>query len=277
MTFSVAAVAVAVVLAAAVRSTWSPCGLSMLSTITPVAERAKGHAYRSTAAWFIVGASVGGATIGAVMGLLAALVGSLHPSATALELSALAATAVAAVSDSGVAGVRVPIHRRQVNERWLDHYRPWVYGAGFGWQIGTGITTYITTAAVYLMIVLGALTADPLAALALGMLFGLLRGLAVLLTRRLTSPADLIDFHRRFAAAGVKVGHAVVVTEFAAIGVLTAVLWSPSAVFLLVVLVAGAALAGAVLTRRARSAKPSDLTTDPASEQPWVAHTTGWP
>ena len=57
--------------------------------------------------------------------------------------------------------MRLPIHRRQVNERWLDQYRPWVYGAGFGWQIGTGLSTYITTAAVYLMVVLGALTAGP--------------------------------------------------------------------------------------------------------------------
>jgi len=39
---------VAVALAAAVRSTWSPCGLSMLSTVTPVAERARGHRYGAT-------------------------------------------------------------------------------------------------------------------------------------------------------------------------------------------------------------------------------------
>ena len=42
-----------VAVAAAVRSTWSPCGLSMLSTITPFGERAKGHSYRATAAWFV--------------------------------------------------------------------------------------------------------------------------------------------------------------------------------------------------------------------------------
>ena len=59
------------------------------------------------------------------------------------------------------AGSGFPIHRRQVNERWLDQYRSWVYGSGFGWQIGNGLSTYITTAAVYLMVVLGALTAAP--------------------------------------------------------------------------------------------------------------------
>ena len=100
------------------------------------------------------------------------------------------------------AGVRLPFHRRQVNERWLDRYRPWVYGAGFGWQIGCGLATYITSAAVYLMIVLGALTGTPLIALAVGMGFGGLRGMAVLLTRRLTDPSALLAFHRRFFELG---------------------------------------------------------------------------
>ncbi len=92
---------------------------------------------------------------------LALAVGPLHLSATVTGTVALVAALVAAGSDSGVAGVRLPFHRRQVNERWLDRYRPWVYGAGFGWQIGCGLATYITSAAVYLMIVLGALTGQP--------------------------------------------------------------------------------------------------------------------
>ena len=61
----------------------------------------------------------------------------------------------------------------------------WVYGSGFGWQVGAGVTTYIMTTAVFLTIAMGALTAGPIAALSLGILFGLVRGLAVLLTARL--------------------------------------------------------------------------------------------
>jgi len=57
--------------AAAVRSTWSPCGLSMLSTVTPVAERARGHRYWVTACWFLAGAVLGGATLGLVAAALA--------------------------------------------------------------------------------------------------------------------------------------------------------------------------------------------------------------
>ena len=57
--------AAVVAVAAAVRSTWSPCGQSMLSTITPLAERTRGHRFGVTATWFVVGATVGGVTLGA--------------------------------------------------------------------------------------------------------------------------------------------------------------------------------------------------------------------
>ena len=52
------------------------------------------------------------------------------------------------------------------------------------------------------MVVLGALTTVPLVALAVGTGFGLVRGLAVLLTRNLADPAGLRSFHRRFARSG---------------------------------------------------------------------------
>jgi MFS family permease len=186
--------------AAAVRSTWSPCGLSMLSTITPFGERAKGHRYSATATWFILGAVVGGLALGAVAAGLAALVAAAGPSVAAVGAVAIVATLVALVSDTGIAGYRVPAHFRQVNERWLDAYRPWVYGAGFGFQIGCGLATYITTAAVYLTVLLAGLTGRPLAALGVGVVFGLVRGAAVTITWRTTTPTALLAFHQRFAA-----------------------------------------------------------------------------
>lgn len=143
--------------AAAARSTWSPCGLSMLSTITPMAERSRGRRWGLTAAWFVLGATLGGATLGLLAVAGAALMGATG-AGTALTLG-LAATAalVTASMDLGV-GTQMPHHRRQVDEVWLDQYRSWVYGLGFGWQIGTGLATYIMTAAVYLTVVLAALT-----------------------------------------------------------------------------------------------------------------------
>jgi hypothetical protein len=250
MTVCIAAVAALVALAAALRSTWSPCGLSMLSTITPISERAKGHSYRATAGWFVAGAVGGGVTLGAVMGLSALGVRAVHPGPTALIATALVAAVVAAASDAGVGGLRVPIHRRQVNERWLDQYRPWVYGAGFGWQIGTGLVTYVTSAAVYLMIVLGALTAAPATALAIGVAFGTLRGLAVLLTRHLRSPGELLAFHRRFTAAGPRAVRVVVGAEVAGAVALAVALHSPVA---LAAVAVGTAVSALWATRARRA------------------------
>jgi hypothetical protein len=105
-----------------------------------------------------------------------------------------------AAADAQVFGIRVPYHRRQVNEYWLDDYRSWVYGGGFGFQIGIGVATYIMSSAVVLLVLLGALTGEPLVALGIGTLFGFVRGLGVLPGARLTDPAKLAAFHSVFDA-----------------------------------------------------------------------------
>ena len=183
---------------AGVRSSWSPCGRSMLSTLTPLAVRGRSQSYRVTAVWFVAGSVLGGACTGVVLGAVAALTRSLSPSVSA-AVAAVAATLVV-VSDAQLGGFVLPFHRRQVNERWLDRFRPWVYGAGFGWQIGTGFATYITTAGLYLMAVLAVLSGNPMAAIGAGLAFGTVRGLAVLAGRSITDPAGLVAFHRRFGA-----------------------------------------------------------------------------
>jgi hypothetical protein len=249
----VAAALIAVV--AAARSTWSPCGVSMLATVTPLAERGRGHRYRSTAAWFIVGGTVGGAALGLVMAALALGVHAASPSTVTLALAACVGAVLAAASDTRFGGFRLPFHSRQVNERWLDQFRPWVYGAGFGWQIGVGLATYIKTAALYLMIVLAALTGSPATAVAVGVLFGLVRGLAVLLGRGITSPAALAAFHRRFTDAGPVVLAVVVTCELTLAVTFAAVLslW----VGLGLALLAGAATLGERARRPAPPAQTS--------------------
>jgi hypothetical protein len=216
MTIVLASVACIVAVAAAARSTWSPCGLSMLATITPLAEQGRGHRYRTTATWFLGGSVLGGASLGALMAVLAVAVGALGASVTQLGLVAIGGGTLTLAAEVGVGGFRLPVHHRQVNERWLDQFRPWVYGAGFGWQIGSGLATYIKTYAVYLMIVLAALTVNPTLALLVGIVFGLVRGLAVLLGRRITSTDALANFHRRFMDADPYALAAVVGCEAAA-------------------------------------------------------------
>lgn len=182
---------------AGARGTWSPCGLSMVSAINPLAERGRGHRYWLTALWFLLGAGLGGALLGAAAALVAWPVGSLPTSMAAL-LGCLGCL-VAVAGDCQVGGFRLPIHPRQVNERWLMQYRRWVYAAGFGFQIGTGFATYIMTAATYLVALLAVLTGSPAWALAAGLLFGLVRGAAVLLSSRCRSPESLRALHQALA------------------------------------------------------------------------------
>ena len=204
-----------IALAAAARSTWSPCGLSMLSQITPMAEAGRQQKFSRTAGWFIAGAVVGGVMLGGAiaLGALAVAAAGVQPR-TALAL-VVGLSFFAAAIDARLFGFGPPFVRRQVNEEWLSTYRAWVYGAGFGWQIGNGVTTYVMTAAVPLMIAVGVLSRNPWAAIAIGAGFGLARGLAVLMGARLHSPAALLAFHRQFDAWGEPIRQAAIGAQVA--------------------------------------------------------------
>jgi hypothetical protein len=226
----------AVAISAAARSTWSPCGLSMLSSLTPLAERGRGHRYRTTAAWFIVGGLIGGCALGLSAALFALGVRALAPSDDVVLVVAGLAALIAVASDLEF-GWGLPVHHRQVNERWLDQFRPWVYGLGFGFQIGMGLATYIMTAALYLLLVLAALSQSVLIAVVLGATFGLIRGLAVLLGRAIRDPESLHAFHRRFSAIGPQIRLLTVAIEGGCFLTCIAALW----VSVLVALILGAA------------------------------------
>lgn len=188
---------------AGVRGTWSPCGLSMVSAINPFTEASRGNRYALTCAWFVAGAVLGGALTGAVAAGLALAVSPLVAAAPAVALAvALLAALVCLGSDAGVRLLRLPLLPRQVDEAWLDTYRRWIYAAGFGVQIGAGLTTYVMTAATYLLVVLAVLTGSWQWALGGCALFGFVRGLAVLLTVRARSPQALRALHRGLEHAG---------------------------------------------------------------------------
>lgn len=229
------ALAAVVAVAAAVRSTWSPCGLSMLSTITPMAERARGHRFGVTATWFVAGAVLGGLTLGAGAALLAAGVAAVDPSPTIVLGAAAVLAGVAAGVDAGTFGRRPPFFRRQVDDAWLARYRAWVYGGGFGWQIGVGLATYIMTAGVPLTVALAILTGSPGAAVAIGAGFGLARGLAVLLGARLRSPEALGALHERLDALEAPVRWTVVGVLAAVAAAAAVAAWGPVALVAVVV------------------------------------------
>ena len=184
----------------AVRGVWSPCGLSMLSSITPMAEAGRGNRFGRTASWFLVGAVFGGVSLGFIASLAAGAVGVIDPSDSVRWAIAGVLALCTAGIDLGVFRVELPIFKRQVNDAWLRRYRSWVYGAGFGWQIGFGVATYIMTAGVFLTIVLAVLTANPVAAVAIGATFGVVRGTAVFIGRSATTPGALGAIHARLDA-----------------------------------------------------------------------------
>ncbi|HYI61609.1 MAG TPA: hypothetical protein VEW93_07370 [Acidimicrobiales bacterium] len=233
MTALLVVLASVVAVAAAARSTWSPCGLSMLSTITPIGERGRNHRYGSTAAWFIAGAVLGGATLAFGAALLAAGVAALDLGGTTRVGIAAVLAAITLASDLNLGGFRLPSHTRQVNETWLDQYRSWVYGGGFGWQIGVGLATYVTTAAVYLMIGLAALTASPVAAFVIVTGFGVVRGLAVLLGRSLVTPQRMLDLHRRLEELLPTAQRAIVLVQAVVLAVAAGAAWGPASALVL--------------------------------------------
>lgn len=174
----------------------------MLSSITPLGERGRANRWWLTVTAFVIGSLAGGALIGAALGAvggalqgLAADDGTVDPGVP-LGLLAVAALAGALV-DLGVGGARVPGLRRQVDERWLDSYRGWVYGVGYGFQLGTGVVTIITSAATWVVLVAALLTGSLVGGLVVGAVFGLARSLPLFLTARVRHAAALRDLHFR--------------------------------------------------------------------------------
>ncbi len=169
----------------------------MLSSIHPLGERAKGNRFGLTATAFAVGATVGGATTGALAGLLGLALGAVVPEEVAVGIVVAVALVGAALERSGRP---LPSLRRQVDEDWLHEYRGWVYGAGFGFQLGAGVLTYITSAAVPVAVVAALLVDHVLAAVAIMATFGLARGLSIIPARTIDTSDRLVAFHRRLQA-----------------------------------------------------------------------------
>lgn len=167
----------------------------MLSSISPLGERARSSRWWLTTTAYVVGSLLGGTVLGVGAAMLGSLVpGSWRGSGWALGLVA-GLLGVGLVLDLRVGGLSLPSWRRQVDEQWLTRYRGWVYGVGFGAQLGFGLVTIITSATTYAVVLLSALSGNTGAGLALGATFGLVRALPSLLMARVT---DRDRLHRVF-------------------------------------------------------------------------------
>ncbi|MFV0316018.1 MAG: hypothetical protein ACK5O2_03530 [Microthrixaceae bacterium] len=178
----------------------------MLSSITPLGERAKQNRWGVTATAYIVGSVLGGALLGLVLSPLAALAAGISTTA-ALVASGIVLFAAAAAD---LAGLRPPSIHRQVDENWLTAYRGVVYGFGFGIQLGFGVVTIITSWSMWATLAMIVLCAGgagfevpwplPFAPMLTGATFGSARGLVLLAARGVTDNESLASLHQRIAS-----------------------------------------------------------------------------
>ena len=167
----------------------------MLTSITPLGERGRGNRWRTTSAWLIFGHVVGGAALGLALAGAGALAVFLRLDPAPPVSAAIVSAAVLGCAAFDLSGRRIP-GRRQVDERWLGRYRGWVYGLGFGVQLGFGFVTVVNTALLVAVCVAGVLLGATEAML-VGVVYGAARGLSATVTGRIRDTASLRRMHRR--------------------------------------------------------------------------------
>jgi hypothetical protein len=159
----------------------------MLASINPLGERARNQRYSTTVVAYIVGSTVAGALLGFALGLAGTPVAG-----PVVALGVVAGFAAAGLLlDARPRGWRVPGPRRQVDENWLVTYRGWVYGAGFGAQLGIGFVTIVTASATWVAFACALLSGSAWAGAAIGAIFGLARALPILAAARVRDPSAL--------------------------------------------------------------------------------------
>lgn len=183
----------------------------MLASITPLGQRGRNASWARMVTFYVIASAVGGAALGAALGA----VGSALPGVgtrTSLVVAAVAATLAVALDARG----RPPSLRRQVDETWLNRYRDWVCGAGFGLQLGFGAATIVTSASLYLMWLLELLVGSPPAGALIGVVFGVARSVPILGNRNVVDAESLRRLHQRWQRALRLMRPATVVAESAA-------------------------------------------------------------
>jgi hypothetical protein len=183
----------------------------MLSSISPVGEAARAQRWGLTATAYALGSLAGGAAVGLLAGALGQLLLDVVLGGVPADVRLAAVGVAAGLGLLLDATTGVPSVHRQVDERWLSTYRGWVYGVGFGLQLGTGVATIVPASVLHATWLGVALLADWRAGAAVGALFGLLRAAPLLAAGRIRTVAALrralarMDRRRRTAARAVSV------------------------------------------------------------------------
>lgn len=170
----------------------------MLSSIHPLGERSRHNRYWLTAGAHVAGGALGGAVLGALVGVLGWLsllvLDQQHVSrVVAFGVMALLVALVEALSLER----RLPSRAHQVDENWMQKFRGWVYGSGYGFELGFAVSTIITTALVHLMLFAMVVSGSWVGAVMIGVVFGAARTGLVFTTSRITTGQQLRTLLRR--------------------------------------------------------------------------------
>jgi hypothetical protein len=169
----------------------------MLGSITPLGERGRNSTWGVTVGALLIGSVAGGAGAGVVAGSIGSLLRRpLRLPGGAAPVLLLGLVAAGLVMDSGLFGAKVPGPRRQVNEDWLRRYRGWVYGLGFGLQLGSGVVTVVSISAVYSLIAAAFLSGSPAWGAVIGGSFGAVRAATVFGVAGVDRPGRLVAVDR---------------------------------------------------------------------------------
>ena len=184
----------------------------MLSSISPFGERARASRWWLTTTAYVLASVLGGL----VLGLLASSLGALVPERWRWSPAAFGVAAVlllvGLVLDLRLGGLSLPSWRRQVDVAWIGRYRGWVVGLGYGAQLGFGLVTIITSSTTYAVVVLAVLSGTPWAGALLGVVFGLVRAVPLVLTARVDTREKLwatlrgVELRARTAESVARVG-----------------------------------------------------------------------
>ncbi|MEE8599569.1 hypothetical protein [Euzebya tangerina] len=159
----------------------------MLSSISPVGEISRKQRWGITVTAYVLGSVVAGGLLGLLLGWTGeALPGQM---AASTRLALIGGVAILGVVVDATVGV--PTLHRQVDERWLTEFRGWVYGLGFGLQLGTGILTIMPSSIVlttWIGVVIGA---DPLIGAITGLTFGAARAAPLVVAGRVRTVSAL--------------------------------------------------------------------------------------
>ena len=178
----------------------------MLTSINPLGERARNQSFGITATAYVVASTIAGALLGALLGAAGARFAHGPWIVAVIALAALAGVLVDARG-------RVPGPHRQVNEDWLVTYRGWVYGAGYGGQLGLAFLTIVAGSVTWVAFACAFGAGSLAAGLFVGATFGLVRAIPVLTMARTFSASALRARIARLEGARPRVTRALSVVQ----------------------------------------------------------------